>query len=59
MSYEDGLALVEQYNAQHPDQTVGVMWVMDKDRQPEGAEGFVQGDYFVTWTQNMNDTLVQ
>lgn len=59
MSYEDGLALVQRYKQAHPDKPIGVMWVMDKEKQPENAEGTISGEYFITYTSELQQYIVQ
>lgn len=54
MSYEDGLALIEEYNKTHDD-NVGVVWIMD---EPIDAEYHHQvGNYFVAYTSNLEGMI--
>ena len=57
LSYEDGLALVNSYNKDNPDNQVDVVWVMDSDREFETENGMRVQDYFVVWTDGLRDRI--
>ncbi len=59
MSYEDGLALIERFRQTYPDQPIEVMWVMDPDQVPAGADSVMSGEYAVVMTNSMKDYLAQ
>ena len=59
MSYEDGLALIERVRQTYPDQPIEVMWVMEPDQVPAGADSVMSGEYAVVMTDSMKDYLAQ
>ena len=59
MSYEDGLALIERFRQTYPDQPIEVMWVMEPDQVPAGADSVMSGEYAVVMTDSMKDYLAQ
>lgn len=57
MPLEKGSKFVESYNLAHPEDMIRVMWVVDKDKKPEGMSGFEFEDYYVVYTENIKDYL--
>lgn len=57
MSYEDGLATVKAYQADHPDTDIDVIWMADTSKSFNAANSKTVGDLYIAWTDGLNDKI--
>lgn len=58
MDYDEGVQLINDYKAAHPDETLEVVWIMDKDKAPDDAEYKKDvGSYTVVYTAGLDGAI--
>lgn len=57
LSIEEGKEVLNQYNAAHPDTPASAIWIMNKDKAVEDANGFETTDFYVTSTDDLKGTI--
>ena len=58
MNYEDGIAFVNEFNEQNPENTIEVVWISDLDKQADNLENsFIKDDLYIVYTENLHDCI--
>ncbi len=57
LSYEEGLALISNYNSKNPNNPLSAIWVMDKEKEVTTSFGLSIGDYFCAYTEDLSDSI--
>ena len=57
MSYEDGLALVNEYNKLNPDNLIDVIWISELDKKFDTQYSLIKNELFIAYTANLDDKI--
>ena len=57
MNYEDGLAFVNEFNEQNPENIIEVVWISDLNKQFDAQYSFIKDDLYVGYTKNLHDSI--
>lgn len=53
LPYKEALAFLEKFNADHPDEFLGAVWVYDLGKQPAGVKGTDVGKFTLVHSENI------
>jgi thiamine biosynthesis lipoprotein len=53
LPYKEALAFLEKFNADHPDEFLGAVWVYDLGKQPSGVTGTNVGNFTLVHSENI------
>ncbi|MEF9968174.1 MAG: FAD:protein FMN transferase [Longicatena sp.] len=57
LPYEEGLALINKYNNEHPDAPVSAVWLMDPNQEVLSENTMMAGNYLCVYTDNLKDSI--
>ncbi len=57
LSYEEGLALIEQYKAKHPGEILEVVWLTDKKDLPDTKNYLETEDFYLLYTEGLKEKI--